>query len=147
MNNVLQRLINTEMGMFGVWKAYEDSTLVFECVTVEKPWEDNKPFVSCIPSGVYTFDKHDSLKHPDCYAMIGETVSHYEDAEKARYSCLIHTANLERHVVGCIGLGRKFGVLSGKWAILSSSVTVREWEALMDSSDNNTLEILNPPIM
>lgn len=74
--------------------------------TVEKPWLDNKPFVSCIPDGHYSMARVDSPKFGPNMWEITEVPD--------RSHILIHVANTSADVVGCIGLGQKlYGDLSG----------------------------------
>tara|TARA_R110002110_G_scaffold391464_1_gene604727 strand:+ start:138 stop:533 length:396 start_codon:yes stop_codon:yes gene_type:complete len=65
--------------------------------TIERPWQDNIPFKSCIPTGEYDLVRHDSPRFgPDCWMVSGVDDRSY---------ILFHVANTERNVVGCIGLG------------------------------------------
>ena len=71
----------------------------FACVTIELPWKDNTPFVSCIPAGIY-----------DCYytsaskftggAIVIENV-------EGRTDIRIHIANAAHEIEGCTGVGEK----------------------------------------
>lgn len=70
--------------------------------TLEPPWLDNEPFVSCVPDGTYQLVHHDSSKYPDTWALTGETVSHFESPGFARYTCVFHAGNFPRETVGCI---------------------------------------------
>ena len=65
--------------------------------TVEKPWADNKPNVSCIPTGYYKLVRVDSPK-------FGENTWEIADVT-GRSHILIHVANTSVDVIGCIGLG------------------------------------------
>jgi hypothetical protein len=75
---------------------------------VEKPWRDNKPFESCIPSGQYIGIPWVSEKFGDVYAIVGGTVSLYKGRAE-RYACLFHVGNYEKDVTGCIGVGSSMG--------------------------------------
>lgn len=65
--------------------------------TVERPWIDNKPFVSCIPLGTYTVKKRDGsnadLKYPEAWEVLGV---------EGRSGILFHIANRPCEVYGCI---------------------------------------------
>lgn len=76
---------------------------------LELPWRDNKPFVSCIPSGEYVLIPWESEKYGSCYAFVGGEVSLYE-GNGNRFACLIHAANYARQLQGCLALGRSDGV-------------------------------------
>ena len=81
---------------------YDDETFW----TVERPWQDNKPFVSCIPDGTYPMRRHDSPKFgKNTWEIFGVP---------GRTYILIHIGNWSRDVVGCVALGSSvFGDLSG----------------------------------
>jgi hypothetical protein len=69
----------------------------FTLATIERPWLDNAPNVSCIPVGVYKARRYFSpSRHEDCWML--------EDVPGRTY-IQIHTANYPRHVEGCIGVG------------------------------------------
>jgi hypothetical protein len=71
--------------------------------TVEDDWLDNRPSLSCIPAGYYTLRRTIYRKHG------------YETFEvtkvPGRSRILIHPANTEQDVEGCIGVGLRFGRL------------------------------------
>jgi hypothetical protein len=90
--------------------------------TVEKPWADNKPNISCIPTGYYKLVRVDSPK-------FGENTWEIADVT-GRSHILIHVANTSVDVIGCIGLGMGlFPQLQG----VSSSRTAIENFYLMTS--------------
>ena len=72
-------------GTFGVLRAGGN-----KLVTVERPWEDNKPGISAIPEGVYKLDPYESPKFGPCWIIHGGTVSRFESADKPRFGILIH---------------------------------------------------------
>lgn len=123
------------MGTFGTLKVWDDMELVFEAVTVEKPWKNNEPYVSCIPEGVYELVKHSSEKYGETYAMIGGTVSQYEEEGYERFACLLHGGNREKDVVGCIAVGSRLGMLGDQWAILASAVKKNALLKLLNERD------------
>ena len=78
----------------------------FACYTLELPWRDNKPFISCIPEGLYTIALDDSV-------IIGKKpVLRFYDV-KGRWGILIHVGNYagdvsagnKSDVSGCIAIG------------------------------------------
>jgi hypothetical protein len=74
--------------------------------TVERPWLDNKAFVSCIPDGSYKVKRFDSPKFGKAMWQITEVPN--------RTFIIIHLANYSHDLQGCIGLGLGvFGDLSG----------------------------------
>lgn len=71
--------------------------------TVEREWNNNKPFVSCIPDGIYELQPVNSTKYGETYAIVNEKlmVSKFKK-EGYRYACLLHAANRHRELMGCI---------------------------------------------
>jgi len=67
--------------------------------TIEKPWKDNQPYVSSIPDGYYPLHRVDSPRFGENMWEIGPV--------PGRTHILIHVANTEADVVGCIGLGQR----------------------------------------
>jgi|TARA_R100001530_G_scaffold120016_1_gene87255 hypothetical protein len=81
---------------------YEDE----EYYTIENPWLNNQPNISCIPEGDYTMIRVDSPK----YGANMWEISNVED----RTHILIHVANFAKDVRGCIGFGSEiFANLEG----------------------------------
>ena len=74
---------------------------------IERPWKNNRRFLSCFPEGLYLFVPHVSPKFGDVFAFVGGTVSLSEIDHVARYGCLAHVANWQRDVQGCIGIGKE----------------------------------------
>ena len=73
--------------------------------TIERPWLDNKPFVSCIPCGDYIMRRFSDLHGRRSSKDVGgEDVWEICDVD-GRTFVLIHVANRSRNVLGCIGLG------------------------------------------
>ena len=73
--------------------------------TVERPWLDNKPGESCVPDGFYYLEPHIGGRFTDTWALVGETVSHYEDPNLERFAVLFHAGNTANDVIGCIAPG------------------------------------------
>ena len=104
---VLTRFCYSDMGTFGRITV-ADATLI----TVERPWLDNKPNVSCIPEGEYEC-------RPRFYYRGG-----YDAVEvlnvPGRSHILFHVGNTMLDVQGCIAVTSRLGVLGGLWAGLDS---------------------------
>jgi len=82
--------------------------------TVERPWLDNKPNISCIPDGTYKLKRVDSPK-------FGADMWEIADVP-GRTHILLHVGNRPHNFEGCIGLGQTIypdlsGVGSSKHAI------------------------------
>jgi len=103
----------------------------FNCKTLELPWRNNQPQISCIPAGEYNVEIRLSNKYGRIY-----WVRKVPD----RTYILIHSGNFagdvskgfKSHVMGCILLGKKRGFLGGQVAVLNSRITVREFMETMD---------------
>ena len=96
----LERYESTQAGTFGRIHLPSGS----EIHSLEKPWRDNKPNVSCIPSGVYVGINHMSPRHGQCIALVGGSVS-LNPSKAQRFAILIHPANYESQLEGCIAPG------------------------------------------
>lgn len=65
--------------------------------TIERPWRENQPNVSCIPEGLYTCRKFVSSKYPhETYQIMGVS---------GRTYILFHAANAAFELQGCIAPG------------------------------------------
>lgn len=135
MNILLKRFISTDYGTFGVLTF--DGKSYF---TVEKPWVNNTSEVSCVPSGEYTLTPHGEYgKDGDVLCLINDEkhITHFENATSKRFACLIHTANYERDVIGCIGLGEKY---TGDM-VTNSRRSIKEFYELVDPKEVHQLTI------
>jgi hypothetical protein len=100
--------VQNEVCTLGVLQAFG-----FTFYTVEDPWNDNKPFGSCIPLGVYAMLRHNTPHHPNTWALVNPSLDIYhlpsdiptERKGKGRFACLIHAGNTAKDVEGCIAIG------------------------------------------
>ena len=102
--------------------------------SIERPWLDNAPNVSCIPEGTYQMGWRDSPR-------FGETW-HVKDVPDRTY-ILIHVANYPRDVQGCIGLGT--ALLGDRIAVGNSRDAVAQFEELTKGVEWK-LEIIHAPL-
>lgn len=107
----IKRISENEHGTFGV--LIKDNIPL--CVTLEDMWKDNKRNISCIPAGMYHVVKHFGRKYKDVWRI--ENVPN-------RYGILIHSGNTEEDTTGCVLVGKHYGFLGGKYAILDSMETI-----------------------
>jgi len=130
---ILTRFISTDYGTFGKL-TIGDKTFY----TVEKPWQNNTPEISCVPAGKYTLEPHNSLKYGNVLCMVNDSgVTHFKEPDSKRFACLIHVANYEKDVLGCIGLGEKYlGHM-----VTSSKKSIKEFYELVDPQETHTLTI------
>lgn len=88
----------------GTLKVVMDGEIVGAFHTLERPWLDNKPCVSCIPLGGYGIEEWDSENHPNTF--------HVKNVSDRSY-ILIHSGNLVKHSKGCILLGMSRADIDG----------------------------------
>ena len=123
---ILERFAYTPIGTFGRLK-YQGK----EWFTVEKPWDNNKRNISCIPEGNYTANRY-----------LSPTPSRGEvwqlNNVPNRTFIQIHRGNTEKDVVGCIAVGKHLGAIRNQWAILNSRKAFEEiMEATKDLEEIN----------
>ncbi len=104
----LRRVSNTPDGTFGVLLDEEHIPI---CVTLENPWQENQPYISCIPTGLYRCKPIDSPRFGKTWEVV---------EVPGRTHILFHWGNKEADTQGCILLGTYFGELNGVPAILNS---------------------------
>jgi len=100
--------------------------------SVERPWQNNAPNVSCIPEGDYLVVWRTSPK-------FGLTW-HITDVPE-RTHILIHVANFPEDVQGCIGLGTD--LMGDKVAVSSSRVAVERFEELTKGEEEWQIKIVH----
>lgn len=110
----------------------------FNCYTVEKPWLNNQPNISCIPTGIY-------VCHPtEFYGSRDVPLDTWEVMNvEGRTEIKIHYANRGRDLQGCIGLGISLGVIQKEYAVIDSSGAHLLFMAHVKSSKRIDLEIRN----
>ena len=124
----LERFAYSPFGVFGKLMIPE-----FECFTVERPWLDNKPRVSCIPEGEYKIQL-------GIYNRGGYEA--YEVMDVPNRSLIkIHIGNTIDDIVGCIAPGKALGYLERKWAVTSSKKAFQEFMGAMNGIEESTLRI------
>ena len=123
----LIRKPSTPHGTFGQFVGFD-----FDFVSLEKPWVDldgnghGDPQKSCITAGTYTCVWQESPKWGPCYEVANVP-------ERTRI--LIHPANWESQLLGCIALGKGRGVLNGRPAITQSRDAIKEFHDHMRQAD------------
>lgn len=72
--------------------------------SIEPPWRDNLPDVSCVPPGIYTLMPYMSSEHgPTWYLQNADDTIGGRGA--MRSYCELHSANWARQLEGCIAFG------------------------------------------
>ncbi len=107
----LTRFAYTPMGTFGelILGGDLNGTVLY---TVEKPWRDNQPRESCIPTGKYLCKPRRFFRKDYPAIEITEVPD--------RSHILFHIGNRERDVEGCIAVGSELGCIGNDWAVLGS---------------------------
>lgn len=124
---ILKRTASTDEGTFGFLELPSGKMLH----TLELPDYNNKPRVSCIPTGVYQCKIVNSPKFGAVYGV--------QDVPN-RSAILIHAGNyggdvskgFKTNIQGCILLGKQRGNLGGQQAVLNSKVALAEFMREMD---------------
>ena len=93
--------------------------------TIERPWLDNRPNVSCIPDGTYTMRRFfDVQGYRSSKRIDTEFVWEICDVP-GRTVILVHVANYEHNVKGCVGLGTN--QLDGFAGVSSSRTAIKRF--------------------
>lgn len=123
----LHRFLSTEEGTFGQMWVGDDLRLF----TVERPWADNQPNVSCVPAGSYMLEPHRSRRFGETWALVGGSVSHHPNLYTLRDGILLHAANLSSELQGCIAPGLSLGFIHDEMAVLSSRSAMAKLRAAL----------------
>ena len=123
MTLTLRRFSSTDEGTFGRLFGYG-----LTLYTLELPWRDNAPDVSCIPAGKYeTAWSYSQRFKRAMYEVLGVP---------QRAGIRIHAGNFagdvskgyKAHSNGCPLVGEKLGVIGGQRALLLSQPAIRRFE-------------------
>jgi hypothetical protein len=113
---LLIRICSGEAGTFGVLKWSHE--LAPFALTLEDPWRNNTPFVSCIPSGHYVCKPIRSPAHGPTFEV--------QDVEN-RTHILFHKGNTHVDTQGCVLIGEQYEFLDGIPSVNSSRKGYTEW--------------------
>lgn len=136
---ILRRFRSDKEGTFGTLEL--DGHVFF---TVEKPWKNNEPFVSCVPEGEYSLIPHGPYGNDEavlCLVNNDIGVTHYKEPNSKRYACLIHTANYPKDVSGCIGLGDNYD--PNRNMVLNSRQSIIDFYEIISPHETHELKIEN----
>lgn len=108
----------------------------FKCFTLELPWKDNQPNISCIPTGEY----QTTIRVSPHFGRV-----YWVTEVEGRSYILIHAGNWAGDIskdyitntYGCILLGQKRGILSGQKAVLLSRPAIRKFMDKLQGQDFN----------
>jgi len=136
MNLYLTRMFELDGGTYGRLEVVGHDLRVW---TLERSWQSNEPFVSCVPMGTYNLQWHDSTKFGRTVALQGGSVSHFPDGKAVRSSILFHAANWPNELQGCIAVGH--GLKMSGPTLYDSKDALAALMACLDQEDANTLTI------
>ena len=126
------RLARTSYTQYGTWGVLHDDEDLPFCVTLENPWIQNLPRVSCIPIGLYACNRIESPKFGNTFEVMNV---------HGRTHILFHKGNTEFDTLGCIITGSRFGQLSTVPAVLESNPAFRLFKDLLTGQDSFELAI------
>jgi hypothetical protein len=121
--------------------------------TLEEPWIAS-PFgpggqrrevgkqESCVPDGKYELQPHDTLKHPNTWALSNPMLGvwHYSVPPGLTYgraAILLHTGNTTADIEGCILVGLRHGRIEGVDAVLESRMAFAQLQARLGTSPHS----------
>ena len=103
-------------------------------VTLENPWKDNSPNISCIPFGIYMCKRVTSPRFGNTFEVANV---------EGRTHILFHSGNTEDDTRGCLLLGKTFGSLYGEPAVLDSKIALKDFLITTKEVDVFQLMIVN----
>ena len=96
----INRIDKSDTQTLGIFTAYNKMSKLFELKTLELPYRNNDPNVSCIPSDEYIVRLTKSQKFGvDLYEVLNV---------QGRSGIRIHKANYFTELLGCIAVGVQF---------------------------------------
>ena len=102
-------------------------------LTLERPWLDNQPEVSCIPAGDYICRRHESDKFGSTFEVTGVP---------NRSAILFHKGNIPTDSHGCILVGESFNPVLGQPGITHSGDGFSEFLNMLRMTDSFPLSIV-----
>jgi len=99
--------------------------------TVERPWCDNAPNVSCVVPGAFVC----KLRKSNTNHNAGLDVTYELQDVPGRTAIELHVANYPHDVLGCIGLGRGRAFVGGQWMVTQSRDAIRDFYTRLAGAD------------
>lgn len=119
MDVILERFCYHPEGTLGVVTVADQ-----KFYTIERPWLDNSPNVSCIPVGNYLTKWRESPRFGFTWCL--------QDVPDRTY-ILMHVANYSSDVQGCIGLGTS--LMGDRIAVSNSRNAMKSFEGLLEGME------------
>jgi hypothetical protein len=123
---VLERRAYLPKGTFGQLHFPEGQTIW----TLENPWKNNVPFVSCIPEGLYGLTRDTFKDRYPNYRIV--------NPPPGRWGIEIHRGNNIEHTSGCILVGMDLG---SQWNIMNSEEAMDWTMELLEDTPHPLLYI------
>lgn len=131
---VIKRFCYSKCGTFGELYLYNGQENIGKALyTVEQPWQNNEPFLSCIPEGTYRCERFSSVKNPNTWQVMDVP---------GRVAILFHPGNTKDDFQGCIGLGLDLGTVNSKWAVVGSKMAHNIFNEHLKDINGFTLDIV-----
>ena len=124
------RIDKSLKGVFGVLTLNDETV----CVTLERPWADNKPNISCVPEDIYLCERVDSPRYGDTFKVMDVP---------GRTNILFHKGNVVDDSLGCVLLGSEYGALKDQRAVLNSSKAFFTFMKRLEGLNHFPLQIIN----
>lgn len=142
MTATLQRISDTGKETLGVFSFIKSDGQLWIGKSLELPWKQNLPEVSCIPQGTYSvvYTRSNRLSR-----LTGKDYFTYEVLNvPQRTGIRLHSANYFAQLHGCIAIGNAYKDLNadGQMDIIHSGITVK-WMCDLMNYQPFTLEIRN----
>ena len=115
----------------GHFTLYDGLEKVFECVTLELPYEDNLTSVSCVNKGVYEVNHRYSEKYKNHLIL--------NDVPNRRY-ILIHYGNYNTDTGGCVLVGSRFTQIN-KDSLLDITSSRRTLSELLEATNGEGFKL------
>lgn len=106
--------------------------LVWRCKTLELPWKNNQPQVSCIPEGIYTCRRFKSPKFGETFQVCDVP---------GRSGILFHPGNKAKETRGCILLGVGTEISGNNAYLLSSRAAMKTFMQMLEGVDTFDITI------
>lgn len=110
----MRRIILTRYGYFqdatfGIIRFQKDPDFR-PLFSVEREWNYNKRFISCIPPGLYKLQPHSGSKYKNTFALVSEKLRVFATEQECeyitdRYAIILHPGSWGYNFEGCIGAG------------------------------------------
>lgn len=137
----LIRSVHQDTQTLGNLFVIDGTDILFQCKTLELPWKENVPGLSCAPTGSYRIEYEYS-------PSFGRFLWELKDVP-GRSEIKIHPANFAHQLRGCIALGERHEFINkDKFKdIVLSKPTVDKFHAVLSGLQNTVIHIHSTPLV